>query len=328
MDDQFQITLPCNSSFKYYPQNTGNAYTTHLPYALTLNGQWEVALMDIQYQFSGQNIQKDIKLGVIVHRALKRQPELDEFDQFCYDQGLDGNTLTDEEAIEYHKSKTDEQLRLCILNRGGKRYNMITPFGYCRTTIPAGYYRQVTNLLSLITTKITEAFAFMEMKRAPVSVWYLADKDRVRINAAPNLIVTLVSDSSYLATLLGQPVLNTRPDGFNILIITPQENGDLEMISSKPPSLDPLTTMYVYTDIVKWQLVGDGESPLLGVVPIKGDLKDVSYFTFPHPYYVPLERHEISEINLKLKTDTGDPFPLVKNGKVVCRLHFRRKHLL
>ena len=64
MEDQFQITLPSNSSFKYYPDNTGIAYTSHLHSTLNLPGQWEVALMDIQFPIRRQNNQKEVMLGV------------------------------------------------------------------------------------------------------------------------------------------------------------------------------------------------------------------------------------------------------------------------
>ena len=109
MDDQFQITLPSNSSVNYYPKNKGNSYTTHLHSKINLEGQWDVALMDIQYAFTGQNIQKDIVIGIIVHKALKRQPEEDDFDKYCYDLGLVGNSMTDEEAVVSYQGKTDEE---------------------------------------------------------------------------------------------------------------------------------------------------------------------------------------------------------------------------
>ena len=32
--------------------------------------------------FTGQNIQKDIVIGVIVHKAVKRLPEEDDFDKY------------------------------------------------------------------------------------------------------------------------------------------------------------------------------------------------------------------------------------------------------
>jgi len=327
MDDQFQITLPSNSSVNYYPKNKGNSYTTHLHSKINLEGQWEVALMDIQYPFTGQNIQKDIVIGVIVHKALKRQPEEDDFDKYCYDHGLLGNSMTDEEAAVSYQGKTDQEKATLKLTRGDKTHSMLVPFGYYRATIPAGYYRLIGNLLAKLTAKISEAFAFMELKDAPVTARYLPDKDRVKITTTPNKVVELVSNSSYLPSLLGCPINKPTPEGYTFVVLE-ESKGDKSFISELPPTLDPLTTMYIYTDIVKSQIVGDTQCPLIGVVPIKQEERDVCFFSFSHPYYVTLTSQEISEINIQLKTDTGDPFPLASNGKVVCRLHFRRKHRL
>ena len=79
---------------------------------------------------------------------------------------------------------------------------MIQPFGYYRATIPAGYYRMIGNLLARLTTKISEAFTFMELADVPVTARYLPEKDRVKITTTPNKVVTLVSNSAYLPSLL------------------------------------------------------------------------------------------------------------------------------
>ena len=54
------------------------------------------------------------------------------------------------------------------------------PFVYYRASIPAGYYRLIGNLLAKLTAKISEAFAFMELKDVPVTARYLPDKDLVK----------------------------------------------------------------------------------------------------------------------------------------------------
>ena len=283
--------------------------------------------MDIQYPFTGQNIQKDIVIGVIVQKALNRQPEEDDFDKYCYDRGLFGKSTTDQEAVVSYQGKTDEETASLKLTRGDKTHSMLVPFGYYRATIPAGYYRLIGNLLAKLTAKISEAFAFMELKDAPVTARFLPDKDRVKITTTPNNVVILGSNSSYLPSILGCPIRNPSPEGYTFVEID-EAKGDKYFISPLPPTLDPLTTMYIYTDIVKSQIVGDTQCHIIAVVPIKQEERDVCFFSFSHPYYVALTSHEISEINIQLKTDTGDPFPLASNGKVVCRLHFRRKHRL
>lgn len=50
---QFYLTLPSNSSMKYYPKNTAANFVTHLPRSIHLDGgQWEMALVEVHYPCS------------------------------------------------------------------------------------------------------------------------------------------------------------------------------------------------------------------------------------------------------------------------------------
>src|SRR6218665_3736378 len=53
----FYLTLPSNSSSRYYPDNTIVHYTTRLEKAISLEGEWEVALVEVQYQHSWNYIE-------------------------------------------------------------------------------------------------------------------------------------------------------------------------------------------------------------------------------------------------------------------------------
>ena len=54
--EQFYLTLPSNSSFKNYPENTLSEYTTQLSRTIQLDGEWEVALAEIQYPRTWNNV--------------------------------------------------------------------------------------------------------------------------------------------------------------------------------------------------------------------------------------------------------------------------------
>ncbi len=56
---QFYLTLPSNSSMKFYPNNTLTSYTTHLQTPISLSGDWEVGLVEIQYPYSWYNLQNN-----------------------------------------------------------------------------------------------------------------------------------------------------------------------------------------------------------------------------------------------------------------------------
>ena len=59
MSSQFYVTLPSNSSMETFPQNTLAAFTTKLAHAVTLTGEWEVGLSEVQFPISWYNIDGD-----------------------------------------------------------------------------------------------------------------------------------------------------------------------------------------------------------------------------------------------------------------------------
>lgn len=56
---QFYVWLPSNSSMNVFPSNTLAEYRVHLPQPLQLTGEWEVALTEIQYPHSWNNVREN-----------------------------------------------------------------------------------------------------------------------------------------------------------------------------------------------------------------------------------------------------------------------------
>ena len=92
-----------------------------------------------------------------------------------------------------------------------------------------------------------------------------------------------------------------------------------------PVSLQIISLMFVYTDIVRQSLVGGAYTNQLGFLPEQSKVGEQTYWTFNPPYYVRLASDHIRTIRIQLARDTGDEFPLsTGGGNVVCRLNFRR----
>lgn len=81
--------------------------------------------------------------------------------------------------------------------------------------------------------------------------------------------------------------------------------------------------MYVYSDIVRPNLVGDVQTPLLRVVALKGKRGEMMSEVFHNPYYVPVARRGFDTIEININTELGEPMPFV-DGKSVAVLHFRK----
>ena len=84
--------------------------------------------------------------------------------------------------------------------------------------------------------------------------------------------------------------------------------------------------MYVYCNIVENQIVGNYRVPLLRSVHVEGNHGDIRDKIFHSPHYVPVVAREIDLIEIDIKGDNDQSIEFV-SGKVVVKLHFRKKRL-
>ena len=103
--------------------------------------------------------------------------------------------------------------------------------------------------------------------------------------------------------------------------------GDLKIRKSKESAyvaeLHTITSIYVYCNIVKPQIVGNTTVPLLRSIAVSGNSGDVITETFNNIQYVPVQTKSFEDIEILLRTDTGDPVPF-ERGKVIVTLYFRK----
>ena len=82
--------------------------------------------------------------------------------------------------------------------------------------------------------------------------------------------------------------------------------------------------MYLYTDIVEPQLVGDSKVSLLKVVKCSGEFGDNVSVNFPNLQYVPVSVKSFETVAIDIKDDTQEKVPF-EFGKVIVTLHFRQR---
>ena len=87
-----------------------------------------------------------------------------------------------------------------------------------------------------------------------------------------------------------------------------------------------LNTLYIYTNIIKEQIVGGIHSPLLRVINLgqKENNEDSTSLTMDRLFYCAMKRSSIDHINIKLRDDAGDLVQF-QFGKVVVVFEFRLK---
>jgi len=172
--------------------------------------------------------------------------------------------------------------------------------------IPAGCYETVTDILKAI---------FIKDMQDKISFNFNAVTKRVRIKVKNNARVIL---HKGLAEILGfEPTV----------ISSTNERGEAFMES--PFAADPsahFKVLFVYTDVVESQIVGDVLAPLLRIVHVTGIDGDLVNVQYDRPHYLPVSRKDIETLEIVIRTHTGDLTPF-ERGRSYVKLHFRQKYL-
>ena len=79
--------------------------------------------------------------------------------------------------------------------------------------------------------------------------------------------------------------------------------------------------MYVYTDIVDAQFVGDVKVPLLRIFNTKGNYGDNVNVSFRYMQYVPIKVKSFETLEINIKDDENVSFGF---GKSIATLHFKQ----
>ena len=83
-------------------------------------------------------------------------------------------------------------------------------------------------------------------------------------------------------------------------------------------------TIYIYSDVVASQVVGDVRANLLRVIAPKGSHGDVISENFVHVFYNDVRVKSFNTVEILLRGDTGRSIPF-SGGVVEVTLHFKKK---
>ena len=143
-ENEFQLTLPSNASITFSPDNKPANYTTTPPSPISLEGEWEVALIDIQYPHNWMNITKDVYIIFIFGTTNKETSFRDVLSGVLSDYRRKyEKELIEEYKLMRDKSKKIEDGELMVL---------------C-ARIPKGYYANVGELITTLNQEIQDSFS-------------------------------------------------------------------------------------------------------------------------------------------------------------------------
>lgn len=314
-------------------ENTPGKYETTLARPLDLGGSWECALIDINYPHTWINLNKEY---IVVISAMYLPTETAAKGTSLVGDAKNGglirsiNELRECEVVvtpRYFTSQiTGELMQSTRKRRTRVCYTPKTTF-----TFKPGQY-DLNSVLALLQKHIRQVGAKCEN----TLVTYDPDRNRVKISESMRKTLISCYQHSSIFKLLGfgKQIGTNKNDLTDLLLDEPlSEIEYLQVTEVEPteaevsPFLKPINSIFVYSNITNYVLVGNTQTPLLGYFPVQTSWGDQGYWIFNPPYYVPVKESTVHTIQIRLCTDTGEDIQF-ETGNVICRLNFRRVGML
>ena len=294
--NHFYLTLPSNSSEKYYQNNTATNFTTKLAKRIELDQQfkWEVGLSEIILPQSWYNITSDDVISVYCSNCMHTT-----------DTSTNQQALLDTTTVRSY----DKKLRL-----------------------HPGFYPTVKKLIDHINNMVDKHFneAIEEWDDPSKNIRGL----KIQKDFWPKFQYSEIKKKTSI-TLHGKMVISLSDNlteilGFGQTVLNNDTNEDFVIFKSSSISNIEAgkEVVYVYADILQHVAVGDTMVPLLRIVDLDsadhGGGKALLRRTFDRPFYMPLRMHNFDTIEILIKGEYGSNHPFISTGRTIATLHFRQ----
>ena len=332
MEDNFYINLPSNViTHKYSTDNSIANFTTKLPAHISLDGRWEVGLVEMSYTKSWYNLPQKhfIELWYLEKnnnkqfKIVKMSGELEKGNYETIDQLI---VAINKLAVDMDRSKgVPEQTPELTVDTKTRV-----------VTIKNGLYKSHRVFL-LPDKELCQILGFDYIKQVQLYndvflIYNYVDSGIIKddMNQKYNKLVQGDEPDTH------DNVFEKPDDMFNDEIEKPKKsnkrlnrlNKNLKLfLSEQPYDLSSgYHSLFVYCNIVKPSYVGNTYTQLLRLVEIPSDKNfgDQVLITYPNTFYIPLLTQEFETIEIDIKTETGESMPF-EFGRSIITLHFRRK---
>lgn len=284
MSEQFYMVLPSNSSMSIYPDNKISSFKVNLSTPLNLDAS--------RWEVALQEIQfphrwYNIRNGkniIIKNYYNPRVVELNRFFPIGRDKDLAEETLKRKALLN------EKEIASVVFKREIK--------------ISPGHYTNVDAILEQLRT-----FEVGDSRPIQYSMDHTTKKLSINLSDGCHLDF----NNSDIGKILG-----FQPDS------TIKVSNEKIQSDSMVDVSHTYDSVYVYTDIITNQHVGDYKVPLLRIVPVNSNFGEMNWIHYDRPHFVPLSRGNINDLEINLKDDTGELISF-EAGKSIITLVFRRK---
>ena len=296
--EQFLLVLPSNSSMRHFPNNTTSSFSTELPHAIVLHGEWEVAISEIQFPCTFLHVRHNEN----VIRFVDVNPDEETNGPFTAKEAPIPNGIYNDiheliKAINIACKEAESHFYFEQQSAsGGKVYISINCDEKCKLLHHINFSDNLLRMLGF--------------SAAISGNHHFYPKLAIR---KPNSNET--EEKVFLTTGFDKKTGQRHTTGY---------------WSTEPYSLWRAIPdkMFVYCDICAPYIIGDVRIPLLRIVPIEISSHNYAFganmkhFSFPN--YIPLQRTNFRTIEIDVRDHLGNKISF-EFGTLTVTLHFKRK---
>ena len=280
----FYVTLPSNTD----PENETSNFSVRLPSKLDLQGKWEVALSEIQYPHSWNNVKQNTVssgFGLIDN---------------CLEITLTNKIVMPIYVPPGYYDTIDELIQAIRYGQEKARTIILHTIEKQETT---GTYKLRKKLKPSHAKDVVESF----------TLEYNKTLKRVQCKLLQSRIA-MVRLSDQLQYMLGfvNPIMSMSED---VALYQPDLRGGFY-------------SLYVYCSLVEPQIVGNVTAPLLRNVHIEGSHGEMIEKLYHSPHYVPVIAKEVDRIEIDIKDDKNQSIPFQFGKTVVKLHFRKKRALL
>jgi hypothetical protein len=286
--DNFFVTLPSSSSKQIYPNNKIGEYTVQLSKEINLDGEWEVAIVDLFYPHAFINVNK-WKNELLVRAEYAGKGRL--LHTVRVPPGYYGNGVELADGINSAIEKTLPPGTDSLAFYYDKYSRTFSIFLDPNVSVYAEQGSQIGEYVGMIPFLVYEPFVDSRLFNKPKS-------DNTNSKNQDNLISKHIYKNRAYA---------------NRVEVSDEIN------------IPTISTIWLYSDIVEYSNVGKIMSPLLNIANVKHGYRGKNiHETFLTPHYIPVAKRSFHSISIKLADSQGDAISF-EFGEVTVMLHFRRR---
>lgn len=298
--DQFYITLPAGASSKKYPHNTLAEFTTELNNPIHIQRQ--------KYGVGLSEIQLDSRICNIRH------------DETCLRVTRDRNTIpqnkTNYESLNYNSGPgAEDYVEMVMLNE----WTLDSLTVMYPVVFPKGYYDSLEQYIDALNDVLMKSTITSDLFFTISNPTTGKLKTEIRLHSRAWELD--LNDE----TLFKIDFFNKLSECITFSSKLTNEKAMRMIVDVKKLIPEEESFLYVYSNIVTHQVVGDSSARLLRIVHLPQGRGRHHSIIYTSPDYLPLEGENISVINIYIRGTDGNKV-LFEDGSLTVKLHMRREH--